>query len=414
MIPYDRGDVLEAGLRTLEVFGAGAGIRGRFVALYLGLRSMRTGIRSLGDEAGTPASEIEDFLDRMFTKTHRPEPFVVLTAPFGQGSSPQSPYSTRSGAVAPGNKYPTNTWRNNFGIQKGIGCPASATVIGHLLNEPGLRLACPHMAFDPEKRQVCTLASTAYRGEEHSIWLRLAPGGYQVVDLNVPSVYQDYLMPTGHRIPIFALMAVLYSFAPPEIYPSRDTVGIPDFASDFEYSLEQVESIFDCDPESQFNSAILSSLDGISPELTYHPSIPQDESQMPLLGPAAEINTGLGAELAAAADLRENGWKVTYRGNQRNLGYDLEATREQEILYVEVKSSVSFTTPELTSSEWTAAQAKGPQYVLAVVDFYGADSQSLWYVRDPAATSTPVERTVQTFRLPRADLVGLGTEIEFL
>ena len=41
-------------------------------------------------------------------------------------------------------------------------------------------------ALDPEGRHLCSVRDTAYRGEEHSIWLRLSDGGYQVVDLDHP------------------------------------------------------------------------------------------------------------------------------------------------------------------------------------------------------------------------------------
>ena len=83
-------------------------------------------------------------MDRLLLKRHRPEPFVVLTAPFGGSTSPTAPYSTRSGEMAPGHAYPTNTWRNNFGIQKGIGRPAEPEVIRRNLDDPAVRLACPH------------------------------------------------------------------------------------------------------------------------------------------------------------------------------------------------------------------------------------------------------------------------------
>lgn len=80
----------------------------------------------------------------------------MLTAPFGGSVSPSAPYSMRTGEVAPG-KSAINTWRNNFGIQKGVGCPAEAETIRELLDNPALRLACPHMTTDSKGQHFCSL-----------------------------------------------------------------------------------------------------------------------------------------------------------------------------------------------------------------------------------------------------------------
>ena len=50
---------------------------------------------------------------------------------------------------------------------------------------------------------------------------------------------------------------------------------------------------------------------------------------------------------------------------------------------MEVKSSVAFTTPELSESEWKAAEEHGDDFVLAVVDFLGSPQQALWYAAYP-------------------------------
>lgn len=391
---------------------------------------MHDDLAPLGPTGSTPASDIERFLDDMFTKTHRAEPFVVLTAPFGGSSSPTAPYSSRSGATAPGHRYATNTWRNNFGIQKGVGCPAEPQVVDELLHDPAVRLACPHMRQDPEGGYVCSIEDTAYRGEEHSIWLRRTGDGYQVVDLDLPNAYEPYLFPGAQSIPAFALIAVLYGFAPSGVYPDRETIGIPDFADDFRFSLEQVAQIFDVDPESEGNAAVLQAAQlepdaptsqvatATLPGLGF-PSEPRSRPERPAgeLPPEAdpiEMNTGIGAERLVAQELVDNGWRVEYRGNQRSIGFDLEAQRPGQMLSVEVKSSVSFTEPELTQSEWIAAQALGESYVLAIVDFYGGSQQQIWYVRDPAGAASTIQRSVSIFRVQRGSLEPLATEAEFL
>src|SRR6185503_18870764 len=408
MIPPGNQRVFESGLAVLQDFGERAGTRGRFVALYLGLRRMRRlhRISELGSGAPTPAGELEGFLDDLFTKVHRPDPFVVLTAPFGRSVSPNAPWSTRTGAIAPGHRYPTNTWRNNFGVQKGIGCPAEPNVITDLLGQAQLRLACPHLRVDSEGRQLCGVTGTNYRGDEHSIWLRTVGGGYEVVDLNLPAVYRDYLFPNGQHIPIFPLLAVLYGLAPAGAYPARPSVGIPEFADDFGFSLEDVASIFDCDPDAAENAIVLAAVEGpFAAVLPPIPAVAEPEemvgAELPVAPEAVILNSGVGAELAVAQDVANQGWEVTYWGSRRGAGYDLEARRAEARLRIEVKSSVGFCVPELTEEEWNAAQEYGDEFVLAVVDFFGSPDQRVYYVRNPAANVTPAERNVVIYRLPR-------------
>lgn len=427
MIPTGRLDVLDAGVELLKDFQRRSGARGRFIVLYLGLRRMGPDLAVMGSASATPTGEIEDFMDRLLTKRHRQEPLVVLTAPFGTTSA-KGPYSTRTGETAPGNQYPTNTWRNNLGIQKGIGCPAEPAVIDELLSQPARRLACPHLAADPEGQHLCRLEGTSYRGEEHSIWLRKTADGWQTVDLNQVAVYEDYLSPGGERIPIFPLIAALYCDGS-DALPEREVVGIPEFATDFRFGIDQVAELFDCDPASYLNAAILrlagegvvvgrpSSAAAAPPAggtAAIGPPLRPEAQPLPELSPPILLNSGVGAELAVAADLAQNGWEVSYRGSQSGMGYDLEAMQDAERLCVEVKSSVGFTTPELTESEWRAAQEHGERYVLAIVDFYGSPKQALWYVRDPATNVTPGERTETIYRLPRSEIEPLSTDAEFL
>lgn len=129
---------------------------------------------------------------------------------------------------------------------------------------------------------------------------------------------------------------------------------------------------------------------------------------------AVALNSGLGAEIAVARELEMHRWHVQYVGNRQLPGYDLLATREGVVLRVEVKSSVGFTTPELTESEWRAANDHAESFVLAVVDFYGSERQNVWYVRDPAAGAQPTLRQVTVYRFPRAIIEDLRTEVDFL
>ena len=417
MIPVDREDIFESALRLLRSYGERTSIRGRFVLVYLGLRKMRGSLAPLGDAASTTASEIEEVLDQLYTKTNRTGPLTVLTAPFGQSTSPHAPWSTRTGDVAPGNRYPTNTWRNNLNVQKGVGCPAEAEIIRNLLSNPLVRLNCPLMRVDDEGRQQCGVTGTIYRGDEHSIWLRMTPeGGYQVVDLDQPAVHGPYLAPGGDRIPIFALIPVLYHAAPPGVYPNRQTVGVPEFCDDFGLRVDQVVEMFDCDPDSPENSEIvIMASSGARTTL-----LGSEREDMPEPGPLpAEpdpgiLNTGVGAEIAVARNLQEHDWTVSYTGNVRGVGHDLLARQGGNTLRVEVKSSVSLCRPELTEEEWNAAQRHGDSYVLAVVDFYGSPGQRISYVRNPVANVIPITRQVTIFGVVRQDVATLGVEAEFL
>ena len=412
MIPLHDAPVFERCLEILSRFGTETNARGRFVALYLGLRRMGNGIAILGSDEVTSAGQIENFLDTLFLKTHIAAPLNVLTALFGGSTSPNAPWSTRTGALAPENRYPTNTWRNNFNVQKGIGCPAAADTINAILADPTRRLSCPHMAVDDEGRHACSITGTTYRGEEHSIWLRFAEGGYQVVNLNDPVTFEDYLAPRGRRIPVFPLIGALYSFAQDGTYPERPTIGIPDFARDFGFTVEQVEQLFDADPESAGNREILMLLGG-----QFTPLAPTQEPLPQPLPPDPEpaiLNTGVGAELSVARDLQSHGWEIVYVANITSLGYDLRASKGGEILKVEVKSSVGGCTPELTNTEWLAAQENGETFVLAVVSFYGSDGQEILYVRNPAANLVPAERETVTYRFSRDEIGGLSVDATFL
>lgn len=409
-------DILEASIAQLTAFQGISNSRGRFIATYLGLRRMGEFMAPLGSEEYTTIAEIQSFLDRMWTKTNRTQPLVVLTAPFGGSTGVNAGYSTLSGATAPGNTGATNSWRNNLNTQKGVGCVAKAELIPVLLEGTDPRMSCPHMRYVDDADYVgyvCGVNGTKYRGEQHSIWLRRDETmGYQAVDLDVPSVWETYLRPQGWRIPIFPLIGALYSMAPADFYPLRSVVGIPEFAADFSFDISAVETIFNCDPADPMNAQILS-LAGFDVEES--PAAPATESpSLPELRKAILLNSGVGAELAVAQALVREGWTVFYTGNQMLLGYDLRAEREGVLIRVEVKSSVGFVTPTLTQSEWDAAINYGDTYVLSIVDFYGSPKQEIWFVRDPAEGIEPSVIVTSTYRIARGAVQAIKTDVDFL
>ncbi|MFT4230691.1 MAG: DUF3883 domain-containing protein [Microbacterium sp.] len=415
MIEVDSLSAFDAGFSELRAFGEQHSARGRFIALYLGLRLMGDLIAPLGSGQHTSTSEIEQFMDRMWTKTHRSGAHRVLTAPFGGGGA-HGGYSTATGEVAPGNTYPTNTWRNNLNSQKGIGCVAPPTEIARLVEHDDPRAACPHYAFDGS-HHYCAISGARYRGEQHTIWLGREDAGFQVVDLDRPSVFEPYLRPGGARIPVHALIATLYCFAPSGVYPARREVSLVEFESDFGLAPEFTRSAFDCDPASPANARTLraAARSGATPPSPTSPTSTTSArtpttAPLPPLPEQIALNSGVQAEIAVGEALQAAGWRVYYTGGQRLLGYDLRAESADQTLHVEVKSSVGYVTPTLTESEWNAANIIGDAYLLAVVDFVGTSRQAIRFLRDPARHLTPVEKQVATFRLPRGGWTELASD----
>jgi hypothetical protein len=241
----------------------------------------------------------------------------------------------------------------------------------------------------------------------------MTESGYQHVDLDHPAVFERYLNYEGHRVPIFPLIGVLYSFAPPRIYPSRVAVGIPEFAMDFGFDLPTVERLFDCVPETSANAVVLSAATQTvwrAVTATHAPS----SGPLPDSPTVSELNTGVGAEIAVASQLRERGWTIEYFGNQPGSGYDLRATRGSESFLVEVKSSIGPCTPELTEVEWRAARHYGPDYVVAIVDYFGTPSSLIRYLRDPAANADVMPIQQMAYRLPRSGFSALTVDADFL
>jgi hypothetical protein len=242
----------------------------------------------------------------------------------------------------------------------------------------------------------------------------MTTSGYQVVDLDDDATFRHYLNPRGRRIPVFPLIGVLYSFSQPSVYPSRPTIGIPEFAADFHFSIDQVERLFEADPEHPDNRVILALVGGhLAVPEPVQPGEPAPQP-LPVEPEPSALNTGVGAELLVAKDVQQHGWAVEYVANLRSLGYDLRARQSEQTLRVEVKSSVGACTPEFTEDEWRAAQEYGDDFILAVVDFYGSPGQRIYYVRNPAANLVPAERYTIMYRFSRQETSALAVDADFL
>src|SRR6185503_3635894 len=98
-------------------------------------------------------------------------------------------------------------------------------------------------------------------------------------------------------------------------------------------------------------------------------------AELPVAPEAVILNSGVGAELAVAQDVANQGWEVTYWGSRRGAGYDLEARRAEARLRIEVKSSVGFCVPKVKDEKLSPAVDNDNALVLPVADFFRSRDQ---------------------------------------
>ncbi|MGA1999981.1 MAG: DUF3883 domain-containing protein [Terriglobales bacterium] len=367
---------------------------------------------------------LQTLVDDLFAKASRPLNDCVI-ALF------ENRYHARTGLIGPGNTTTQNTWRNNFNLQKGIGCyaPPQDLASSTFLNEP--RVECRYL--NPEAPgqlagATCRLCATVarYRNEDHRKWLRIDPGGagYAVLDLMNIQNYTPYVAPGNTRIPLVpAIIALYYDALPGLITATRPNVDTADFASDFNLSDEELDAYFDRDPTNQFNSRLIREIPGITYAATgavtaaAAPTLrirtgrgrraraAQPPRQPVLTGtPVAPpaVNTGWECEQYVAAALRNAGWTV-YDVSRQHLGYDLLAQQGRETRYVDAKSSLGLCSPSLTSREWQQARAHARHYILAIVENFNPTGEAVVYwVPDPASTCNARAATQVYYSIPRS------------
>src|SRR6266498_2586136 len=90
---------------------------GRFTQIFLGLKFCQNQIPSMYSGQFVSAEVLQTLLDDLYSKASQPPNQSVLMLFEGN-------YLARTGLLGPGNRTPQNTWRNNFHLQKGIGCYA--------------------------------------------------------------------------------------------------------------------------------------------------------------------------------------------------------------------------------------------------------------------------------------------------
>lgn len=412
----------------------GGAFRGRFVQIFLGMKFFQNSIPSMYSGSFIATEVLQSLLDDLFAKASRPANSCVLSIFEGN-------YLARTGLVGPGNTTAQNTWRNNLNLQKGIGCYAPAADLSSLtfLNQD--RSQCRYLqtttpgVLAGARCSLCTTGA-AYRSESHRKWLRIDPGGngYAATDLQNTANFAPYVAPGAARIPVLPLIVALYHDADPGLtIGTRATVSLADFASDFNFSAQEVAAYFDVSMTHPLNARLTNSAawlsgsslaaaatvsgGGSSPTSgvavapaspvalppvapVVPPALPQ-----PVLGgtptPPPNTNNGWDAEQYVAAALTAAGWTV-HAVSRQQLGYDIFAQRGTQKRYVEVKSSLGLCSPSLTAREWQQASYHANSYVLAIVENFNPTAQNvIYWVRDPANRCTATPQTTISHAIAR-------------
>jgi hypothetical protein len=407
---------------------SGQPYRGRFVQIFLGLKFWQQSVPSARSGQYVSSSTLEGMLDDLFAKASRPAPEAV--AIIFDGS-----HLPRTGIRVPGRGYPQNTWRNNFQLQKGIGCYAGANELDSITFLNQARVDCRHLvAATPGTLRGGTcalaLAGPRYRNEDHRKWLKIDPGGegFAAVDLMLTANFAPWVAPAGNRVPILPLIVALYHDADPALsHGSRAaTVDVSDFAIDFNFSPAEFDVYFDQDPANPHNATLLGGGWG----LTYTqfttaalspPAVPAGRPIPPRRGPrrgaarpipapvltpttvAPPLATAWwDAEQLVSDQLTSDGWTV-YHVSRQQLGYDLLAEIGARTVFVEVKSSSGYCTPVLTAREWQQAKALGDRYILAILENFDPTGQNnIYWIPDPATSCIANLRTTINYAIPRA------------
>lgn len=431
MIDVSSRSAFDVALRNLVRFkvGVGRGFKGRFTQIFLGLKFFSNSVPSMYSGSFVGADILQTMLDDLYAKSSRPADDCVLM--LFEGS-----YLARTGIRGRGNRSSQNTWRNNFYIQKGVGCYASVQDLssGSFLDER--RAQCRYLQPGPEgglSGGTCRLSAVgSYRNEDHRKWLRIDPGGngFAIVDLLRTETFAPYIAPSGNRLPIVPLIVALYHDASTAFsLGTRSTVSIEEFQADFNFGADEFSSYFDASASNPFNGAMIRELDisytepspprsppGMRDSLPDAPRRRRRAAPIPFPSPAGTpvapptVNSGFEAETFVRDALMQSNWKVHHVSRQQ-LGYDLIAEKGQESRFIEVKSSLATCSPSLTAREWQQAQRYRSKYVLAIIEnFNSSGVNTVYWICDPARC-VPSMITTQSFQITRSSWIALTCDI---
>ncbi|MDE1821024.1 MAG: DUF3883 domain-containing protein [Euryarchaeota archaeon] len=358
---------------------------------------------------------LQTLLDNLYARHSRPPGECVLMVFEGT-------YLARTGVVGTSNTVAQNTWRNNFNLQKGVGCYASRQELSSptFLAQP--RHDCTHLVpavAGSLNGAKCALSprGAAYRSEEHAKWLRIDHGGngYAVADLMNVDNFKGVLAPGGRRLPVDPLIVALYHDALPSRSAIRPQgVEVSDFKADFSLSPSEFSAYFDDSASNPDNGAIRSASGAAPVPLagaatptplaaptppTRRPSRVADLSGTPVAPPS--VNSGWSAEEFVRQALINLGW-ATVNVSRQQLGYDLLGQRGKATRFFEVKSSLGYCSPRLTEREWEQATQLGSDYILAIIENFNPDgTNEIFWVPNPAGTCAATASLTTQFGIAR-------------
>lgn len=421
MIAVTNRRLYSASLECLRRFktDAGAGYKGRFVQLFLGLKFYQNEIPTMFSNSFVSTEVLQTMLDDLYAKANRPSNDCVLVL-F------EDRYLARTGLIGPKNTTPQNTWRNNFNLQKGIGCYAPPQDLSSQTFLDQNRIDCRHLSpgrLGSLAGSTCSLCPTSaqYRNESHRKWLRIDPGGagYSGVDVYNVSNFAPYVAPNGNRLPALPLIIALYHEADLSFrLGERREIDLDGFMSDFNFDANEFHSYFDDSPTNPLNADLLrrfrtlrytrvptgASRTRRSP-IAAKPPLREPIARPPILtgtpAPPPTVNTGWDAERFVLSLLQQNRWMV-YDVSRQQLGYDLLAQRGRRTIFVEVKSSSGFCTPVFTAREWQQAERHGTSYILAVIESFNPLAiNTVYWVPDPSHVCLQRQSLTVTHAIPR-------------
>jgi len=423
MIRVTNRALYTASLTALARFTRGS-YYGRLVQIFLACKHYGQLIPRIGDRVGTDAGTVQRLLDDLYEKpSRRPGPSVSIL--FSNNHLP------RTGQAAPGNRYPSNIWRNNFNAQKGFSCFATPRELRSQNFRNQSRSLCPHLV--PVRRgdlrgATCDLDAgrAHYRAEDHPKVFRMDPVTRDlfVYDPTDAAHYAPLVLaPDGRRLPIGPLIVGLYFDSP--IRSARRDIDLADFLLDFDFTPSEFSTYFDDDPalpeHLQLAEAFPRQLKWTriaraapAPQPAPLPGVPVTAprrrrttapvSALAIAAPAIAPPAGghwWHAEQAVRQALVADGWTVVDK-TRLAVGYDFLAWKSGTTRHIEVKSSAGKCNPVLTDNEYIESRRLRHSYVLAIVeDFDPTAALRIFWVQDPASLNLTA-RQVVAFGLPRS------------
>jgi hypothetical protein len=402
---------------------AGSNYKGRFSQIFLALKYYQNELPSIYSGRYINTGVLQTMIDELYNKSSRSLNSSVI-------SLFNNSYLPRTGVVPEGGSSPGNNWRNNFNIQKGIGCyaPSSYLSSNTFLNESRIDCRFIDISEDGTLRGArCSLCSTGagYRSENHRKWLQISQdgSGYSVLDLLNTSNFQPYVAPNSNRIPILPLIFAIYFDSNPGLLigsRAEENISISTFMSDFNFSVQEFKAYFDDSPTNKFNEILLTEFTDLS--LSNHnnntlenESVAVSEKIISLdpildgtLSTPPNTHSGWEAEQFVIETLSVNGWEV-FDVSRQSLGYDILAKKGKRTIFIEAKSSLGRCTPSLTSREWQQSRALGENYILAVIENFdplGELENVIHFVPNPALLSGISESTTTKYSIPRASWIS--------